>query len=136
MLKTHYIEEAHQVTLVDWAALEKVDLPDHPAHGKPISDFLIAIPNGGRRNKREAARLKAQGVTAGVPDLFLHIPLNGLGGLWLEMKRPGGDGHTKGRLTPAQANKIEQLNALGYAADVVYGATDAIDSITGYLRSS
>lgn len=38
------------------------------------SDSLVfAVPNGGRRNGREAARLKLQGVTPGVSDLiFIH----------------------------------------------------------------
>lgn len=37
------------------------------------NSLIYAIPNGGRRNGREAARLKKQGVTAGVSDLhFIH----------------------------------------------------------------
>lgn len=35
---------------------------------------VFAIPNGGSRNKAEAAKLKAEGVSAGVPDLFIPIP--------------------------------------------------------------
>lgn len=38
------------------------------------TNLLFAIPNGGKRNAREAARLKAEGVTPGVPDLFLQLP--------------------------------------------------------------
>lgn len=35
--------------------------------------LCYAIPNGGKRNAREAAMLKRQGVTAGVCDLhFIH----------------------------------------------------------------
>lgn len=35
--------------------------------------LLFCVPNGGFRNKMEAARLKAEGVTAGVSDLiFIH----------------------------------------------------------------
>jgi len=35
-------------------------------------DFLItAVPNGGKRSKREAARLKAEGVLAGTSDLII-----------------------------------------------------------------
>lgn len=33
--------------------------------------ILFAVPNGGKRNKTEAARLKRQGVLAGVSDLIL-----------------------------------------------------------------
>lgn len=31
--------------------------------------LIYSIPNGGKRNVREAARMKKQGVRAGVPDL-------------------------------------------------------------------
>jgi len=35
--------------------------------------LIFAVPNGGKRNIREAIRLKRQGVTAGVSDLiFIH----------------------------------------------------------------
>jgi hypothetical protein len=40
---------------------------------------VFAIPNGGQRSISTAARLKAEGVCAGVPDLF--IPPKGLVGL-------------------------------------------------------
>ena len=32
--------------------------------------LLFSVPNGGRRNKREAARLKYEGLTPGVPDML------------------------------------------------------------------
>jgi hypothetical protein len=47
--------------------------------------LIFAIPNGGTRYPAEAANLKAQGVTPGVPDLYIpewH--------LWVEMKRKKG----------------------------------------------
>lgn len=49
--------------------------------------LLYAVPNGGQRNAATGARLKAEGVLAGVPDLVLHV-----GGLtvYLEVKTPGG----------------------------------------------
>ena len=34
---------------------------------------VFHIPNGGSRHKAEAARLKAQGVKAGVPDLCIPV---------------------------------------------------------------
>lgn len=36
--------------------------------------FAFAIPNGGRRALREAARLKLLGVTAGVADICVLMP--------------------------------------------------------------
>lgn len=37
----------------------------------PELALLYHIPNGGSRRKSEAGRFKAEGVKAGVPDLFL-----------------------------------------------------------------
>lgn len=36
--------------------------------------FYFAVPNGGKRNAREAARMKAMGVKAGAPDLLIFGP--------------------------------------------------------------
>lgn len=35
-----------------------------------LRKLLFAVPNGGRRSKREAMALKASGVVAGIPDLI------------------------------------------------------------------
>lgn len=34
--------------------------------------LLFAVPNGGKRNAREAMNLKASGVVAGIPDMPLY----------------------------------------------------------------
>lgn len=36
--------------------------------------LLFAIPDGGRRDAVTGAHLKAEGVRAGVPDMFLAVP--------------------------------------------------------------
>ena len=46
---------------------------------------IFAIPNGSQRSRTTGAKLKAEGVSAGVPDLF--IPAFSL---WIEMKRAEG----------------------------------------------
>lgn len=48
--------------------------------------LLFAVPNGGSRNAIEAARMKGEGVTAGVADLLLLVSGNGFHGLAIEMK--------------------------------------------------
>ncbi|MGL5958284.1 MAG: VRR-NUC domain-containing protein, partial [Phocaeicola sp.] len=43
--------------------------------------LLFAVPNGGSRNKIEAANLKRQGATAGVSDVICLIPKKGFASL-------------------------------------------------------
>lgn len=75
---------------------------------------LFAIPNGGtRRNAREGARLKAEGVTAGVADLFLAIPNATNSGLFIEMKTK------KGRQQDTQKAFEQAVTKRGYRYEVV-----------------
>lgn len=88
-----------------------------------------AIPNGGRRGPREAALLKAEGVTAGAPDWVLFVPSNGSAGLALEFKSPTG----KGRLTDAQVEFHEGLREYGWKVAVVTSAIAAWEILIAYL---
>ena len=88
---------------------------------------VFAIPNGGSRNKAEAAKLKAEGVSAGVPDLFIPIPKQGYHGLFIEMKVG------KNRTSPEQDEWLALLRKSGYKAEVCYGADAAINEIEKYL---
>lgn len=80
---------------------------------------IIAIPNGGARSMATAARLKAEGVCAGVPDLFIPA-----WALWVEMKRKKG-----GVVSAEQKEWIAYLESVGYEAIVCKGAEDAKDQI-------
>jgi hypothetical protein len=80
--------------------------------------FHFAIPNGGARNAITGARLKAEGVLAGVPDLF--IPLYKL---FIEMKA------TKGRLSPVQEACHIQLRAAGYNVSVCRSLDEGIAAV-------
>lgn len=51
---------------------------------------LIAVGNGGARNRTEAAIMKGEGVTAGVSDLVLFYGNIKYHGLCIEMKTPTG----------------------------------------------
>ena len=97
----------------------------------------FAIPNGGKRNLLEAAKLKRSGVKAGVPDIFLPIPsyhTSGLKtkwrhGLWIELKRV-----SAGIVSTAQKEWIDYLNQQGYVAVVAYGALEAMQIVREYLN--
>lgn len=84
---------------------------------------IFAIPNGGARSPTTAVRLKAEGVSAGVPDLFVPG-----WALWIEMKRTKG-----GRVGPDQKDWMDYLYSIGHRVIVCHGAEDAkrqIASIT------
>jgi hypothetical protein len=50
--------------------------------------FVFAIPNAGKRNPATAARMKAEGLMAGVADLCVMLPGGRVG--WLELKTAKG----------------------------------------------
>lgn len=127
-----HIEDAHQAQLVSWAKVRR--LPDSVAANRKLGDFLIAIPNGGKRNIREAARLKQQGVKSGVSDLFLALPRGNYGGLWIEMKRPIVKGKTRPKVSEMQEIWISRMVQAGYKAKVCYGFDEAKELIELYLR--
>lgn len=114
-------EDDQQKALFDWANVAKVA-------GVKIGEYLFAIPNGGKRNPKEAARMKGMGVKAGVSDVFLPIPMDGYHGLWIEMKA-----NTKCKTSDLQKQWIEKMREKGYAAEVCYGWIDAKCLITSYL---
>ena len=115
-------EGQEQAALMGWAALEM-------KRGRmPELALLFHIPNGGARNKAEAGRFKAEGVKAGVPDLFLPVPRGEHHGLFIEMKRRDG-----GRLSKEQKEWIAALQAQGYQVEVCAGWNEAAEVLTEYL---
>ena len=118
--KIHTCEAEEQEALFRWAAF---------AHGQhPELKLLFHVPNGGRRDKVTAARLKAQGVKAGVPDLFLPVSRHGKHGLWIEMKVTGG------RVSSSQCEWLGDLSEQGYECKVCYGWQEAKDALEEYLK--
>lgn len=76
---------------------------------------IFAIPNGEARSRAAAGRLKAEGVSAGVPDLFIPAWR-----LWIEMKRTKG-----GSVSAEQKEWIAYLQGCGYEAVVCKGCEEA-----------
>jgi len=126
-------EDTEQESLINWARVESI-----AGTGYRILDYLLAIPNGGKRNVREAARLKRQGVKAGVSDLFFAYPVGNYHGLWIEMKkrrdqfkRPS---DIKRAASDSQIEWIVQMRDQGYAAEVCFGWIEAMELIVEYLQ--
>ena len=85
---------------------------------------IFAIPNGESRSITSASRLKVEGVSAGVPDLFVPEWL-----LWIEMKRSQG-----GRVSREQKSWIDYLNIIGHCAIVCAGCGDARDKVMKFVE--
>lgn len=113
---TEHDEQARLIRLCDWHA------PRYPA-----LRMLYAVPNGAQRHKAVAAKLKAEGVRAGVPDLVLAAARDGYHGLYLEMKT------MKGRASPQQKDWLARLDAEGYRAVMCRGYAAAWAEICDYL---
>ena len=103
----------------------------------PLGQLVYHVPNGGRRNAIEAARLKSAGVRAGVSDL--HIPLPILNrplegsestGLWIEVKAPG----KHRRPTMAQSHWLDLMRSHGAEAHVIDRLEDAQALLADYQR--
>ena len=90
--------------------------------------LLHAIPNGGKRSKSEAARMKAAGVKPGVPDMFLPVAREGCHGLYIELKRRDG-----GRVSTEQTAWMEALARQGYKTALCHGWDAAREEIQRYL---
>ena len=114
-------EEEEQVTLFNWAKMQEKKYPELA--------LMFHIPNGGMRSKSEAARLKKQGVEAGVPDICIPCAKCGKHGLFIELKKLTG-----GRTSKEQKEWIEALNKAGYAATVCCGWKEASKMILAYLE--
>jgi hypothetical protein len=115
------LEDSEQATLIEWANIFAVKYPELKR--------LAAIPNGGSRNKAEAANLKKQGVKKGFPDLQLPVASGKYHGLFIEMKRIKG-----GKISPEQQDWLDFLNENGYFAVVCYGFQEAKNTIESYLN--
>lgn len=76
---------------------------------------IFAIPNGGARSITTAAKLKVEGVSAGVPDLYVPAWK-----LWIEMKRVKG-----GVVDKSQKDWHEYLTSIGDTVIVCRGADEA-----------
>jgi hypothetical protein len=87
---------------------------------------IFAIPNGGARTAATAGRLKVEGVSPGVPDLFIPALK-----LWVEMKRTKG-----GVLSAEQKDWIKYLESVGYCVIVGKGADNAKEQISTFFNNN
>ena len=112
------VEHNIQVSCVQWFRY---------AHSS-LSPLLFAVPNGGQRNVIVAAKLKAEGVLAGVSDLLLLVPNNDYHALCIEMKS------AKGRQTENQKAWQKEVEKQGYKYAVCRSLDEFMNIINNYLN--
>lgn len=92
--------------------------------------LLYAIPNGGHRSRATAARLKTEGVKAGMPDLHLPVACGPYHGLYIEMKKKGGKARKN------QDHILDQLRNEGMYCCVIDNWKDAVKILETYLTQT
>lgn len=81
---------------------------------------IFAIPNGGERDKSAAMKFKLEGVSRGVPDLYVPAWR-----LWIEMKRQDG-----GVVSEDQKDWHLYLKDIGDTVIICRGSVEAQDMVT------
>jgi hypothetical protein len=119
-------EHQEQVSVIAW--WDRIYAPAHKLDYR----LLFAIPNGGERNVVAGAKLKAEGMRRGAPDLLLAIPkyealATTTYGLYIEMKRQDGYADKE------QKDYHAVLRVEGYRVEVCRGSAAAIKVIEEYL---
>lgn len=90
--------------------------------------IMFSIPNAAKRSPQLANYMKAEGMLAGVSDIFLMKPNKKYHGMFIELKS------AKGKLTDQQKYFLEQAKAQGYATCVCFSFEEAQAAITNYLH--
>ncbi|SHI23728.1 VRR-NUC domain-containing protein [Sporobacter termitidis DSM 10068] len=115
------LESEEQQSLFQWADVMSCRYPE--------MRMLYHVPNGGYRNKSEAARLTAEGVRRGVPDVCLPVARGDYHGLYIELKR-----RKNSVVSEDQRRWINSLLEQGYQAQVCYGWIEAKEAVLKYLK--
>jgi hypothetical protein len=130
--KRHGIENADL-----WArgSFEEVSAPDNRL------EWIFAIPNGGSRGGDpksravQGSKLKAEGVTSGVADIFVPWPTPGSHGLYIEMKKPDLKHKTKlsNGASDEQKAFLLAMYYRDYSTAICYTWLEAVEVVIKYL---
>ena len=113
-------ESVEQQYLFQWARMQ--------AGRWPELEMLYHVPNEGKRNPAAGARLVAEGLKRGVPDICLPVARGGCHGLYIGLKRG------RGRVVSREQERwIRALAQEGYCAAVCRGWEAAAKLILRYL---
>lgn len=113
-------EDTEQIKVIQWSLRAQNEFP--------ALKWLHHIPNGGKRNKSEAEKLKQMGVKAGVSDLRLPYPSGCYHGMYIEMK------YESNKPTKEQIEFLTFMQEEGYFVCVCYSFEAAQEIIVKYLQ--
>lgn len=100
------------------------------AHIWPEFHLVYANTNAGKRSWQHGKVMKAEGLKAGVPDLFWPVARGGFHGLYIEMKRP------KKKPRPNQLQWLGWLSEQGYATAVFTDDIETIAAMRNYFEEN
>jgi len=109
-------EDDLQAACMRWLRLE------HP------NVLAFHVPNGGKRNAREAAKFKRLGVLAGVPDVLIVHPSNFFNGFAVELKVKGG------KASPRQKERLSDFHLAGWKQKIIYSFDEFEQEVNSYLN--
>lgn len=96
----------------------------------PTLSMYFATGNGLTLTPGQRKKAKAQGILEkGIPDIIGDYPHNGYHGQRIELKRLKGS-----KTYIEQLARIEIYKQLGFKADIIKGADEAIETIKEYLN--
>jgi hypothetical protein len=116
-----HLEDQEQIALMRWAALVSVG-------ENTLAELLAHVPNGGWRNPIEAARFKAMGVKAGLPDILLPLRTEAYGAGWWELKVG------RNKPTEEQLRWHGLLRSMGHYVQTYWHWAEAAKDILRYLE--
>lgn len=108
-------ESAIQKAVMEWIRLQPT-----------IRDFIIHIPNEGKRSASYGKSLKDMGIRPGVSDLFIAMPRHECNGAWIELKSKNGI------LSPEQKEFLHHMESQNYFAMTCFSIEAAISTIEWY----
>jgi hypothetical protein len=119
-------EEEHEQQVQFFVEIHELARVDPDTYGT-AARRTYAIPNGGRRQKREAWVLVQEGVKKGVSDIHCAVARGGKHGLYIEMKS------RVGRASKEQVDWMLDSEREGFEAHCCSSAAEALEVWKKYV---
>jgi hypothetical protein len=128
-------EHTTQVLLFDWLRVTRAP------SGEVVADYAWMNPNGMSLGKGTAvqraaymSKMKRAGFKNGVADVTIAIPIAGMHGAYLELKRPMSDAARRRAVSDDQKKFLRRMRSQGYFVGVAAGFDQARAAIESYFR--